>query len=152
MTFTTRLALALALPLAMFAPVPAAAGVGDLLVAPTRIVLDGRKGAEVILNNIGDEPAIAPWPQAAERMIEPHPRRLEQRRPARPGRPQGGPELRRPDHRPRGHAGRRRSPQRRGRRRRDRSRLPRRGREDRAGEVGCIGWGQAHAPVPGPGR
>ena len=36
---------------------PAAAGVGDLLVAPTRIVLDGRKGAEVILNNIGDEPA-----------------------------------------------------------------------------------------------
>jgi P pilus assembly chaperone PapD len=37
--------------------VPASAGVGDLLVAPTRIVLDGRKGAEVILNNIGDEPA-----------------------------------------------------------------------------------------------
>ena len=36
---------------------PARAGVGDLLVAPTRIVLDGRKGAEVILNNIGDEPA-----------------------------------------------------------------------------------------------
>ena len=36
---------------------PAFAGVGDLLVAPTRIVLDGRKGAEVILNNIGDEPA-----------------------------------------------------------------------------------------------
>lgn len=36
---------------------PASAGVGDLLVAPTRIVLDGRKGAEVILNNIGDEPA-----------------------------------------------------------------------------------------------
>src|SRR3954453_917315 len=36
---------------------PAYAGVGDLLVAPTRIVLDGRKGAEVILNNIGEEPA-----------------------------------------------------------------------------------------------
>lgn len=36
---------------------PASAGVGDLLVAPTRIVLDGRKGAEIILNNIGDEPA-----------------------------------------------------------------------------------------------
>ena len=35
----------------------AQAGVGDLLVAPTRIVLDGRKGAEVILNNIGEEPA-----------------------------------------------------------------------------------------------
>ncbi|MBV9527532.1 fimbria/pilus periplasmic chaperone [Sphingomonas sp.] len=39
------------------AATPAAAGIGDLLVAPTRIVLDGRKGAEVILNNIGDEPA-----------------------------------------------------------------------------------------------
>lgn len=36
---------------------PASAGVGDLLVAPTRVVLDGRKGAEIILNNIGDEPA-----------------------------------------------------------------------------------------------
>ena len=36
---------------------PAKAGIGDLLVAPTRIVLDGRKGAEVILNNIGEEPA-----------------------------------------------------------------------------------------------
>ena len=36
---------------------PAHAGVGDLLVAPTRLVLDGRKGAEIILNNIGDEPA-----------------------------------------------------------------------------------------------
>ena len=35
----------------------ATAGVGDLLVAPTRIVLDGRKGAEIILNNIGEEPA-----------------------------------------------------------------------------------------------
>ena len=35
----------------------AQAGVGDLLVAPTRIVLDGRKGAEIILNNIGEEPA-----------------------------------------------------------------------------------------------
>ena len=37
--------------------VPASAGVGDLLVAPPRIVLDGRKGAEVILNNIGDDTA-----------------------------------------------------------------------------------------------
>ncbi|MFL6721427.1 MAG: molecular chaperone [Sphingomonas sp.] len=37
--------------------IPAEAGVGDLLVAPTRIVLDGRRGAEIILNNIGDEPA-----------------------------------------------------------------------------------------------
>ena len=37
---------------------PAAqAGVGDLLVAPTRVVLDGRRGTEVILNNIGDDVA-----------------------------------------------------------------------------------------------
>ena len=39
------------------AAAPAAAGGGDLLVAPTRLVLDGRKGAEVVLNNIGEEPA-----------------------------------------------------------------------------------------------
>ena len=38
----------------LVAPVQAA---GDLLVAPTRIVLDGRRGAEVILNNIGSEEA-----------------------------------------------------------------------------------------------
>ncbi len=30
---------------------------GDLLVAPTRIVLDGRRGTEVILNNTGSEEA-----------------------------------------------------------------------------------------------
>jgi len=36
---------------------PAGAGVGDLLVAPTRIVLDGGRGTEIVLNNIGDEPA-----------------------------------------------------------------------------------------------
>ena len=30
---------------------------GDLLIAPTRIVLDGRRGTEVILNNIGNEEA-----------------------------------------------------------------------------------------------
>jgi P pilus assembly chaperone PapD len=49
-------AVAIAAPLIAFAA-PAQAGVGDLLVAPTRLVLDGRKGAEIILNNIGDEPA-----------------------------------------------------------------------------------------------
>src|SRR5437868_14439493 len=47
---------ALAAPL-LISSTPARAGIGDLLVAPTRIVLDGRKGAEVILNNIGEEPA-----------------------------------------------------------------------------------------------
>lgn len=36
------------------APVQAA---GDLLVAPTRVVLDGSRGTEVVLNNIGSEPA-----------------------------------------------------------------------------------------------
>ena len=38
-------------------PVSANAGVGDLLVAPTRVILDGRRGTEILLNNIGDEPA-----------------------------------------------------------------------------------------------
>ena len=57
MTFTQRFAAALALPLALLAPVPAAAGVGDLLVAPTRIVLNGSRGAEIVLSNIGDEVA-----------------------------------------------------------------------------------------------
>ena len=37
-------------------PAPAQAA-GDLLVAPTRIVLDGQRGTEVILNNIGSETA-----------------------------------------------------------------------------------------------
>jgi P pilus assembly chaperone PapD len=52
-----RAALAIAPLFAAFAATPLNAGIGDLLVAPTRIVLDGRKGAEIILNNIGDETA-----------------------------------------------------------------------------------------------
>ena len=36
---------------------PPASGAGDLLVAPTRVVLDGARGTEVILNNIGAETA-----------------------------------------------------------------------------------------------
>jgi P pilus assembly chaperone PapD len=36
---------------------PPADAAGDLLVAPTRIVLDGLRGTEVILNNIGNETA-----------------------------------------------------------------------------------------------
>lgn len=39
---------------AAFTPAMAA---GDLLVAPTRLVLDGSRGTEVVLNNIGAEPA-----------------------------------------------------------------------------------------------
>ena len=30
---------------------------GDLLVAPTRVVLDGPRGTEVFLNNVGAQPA-----------------------------------------------------------------------------------------------
>lgn len=40
----------------MLATVPAIAG-GDLLVAPTRIILDGARGAEIVLNNVGEAPA-----------------------------------------------------------------------------------------------
>jgi len=47
---------ALAVPSASVSA-PSEGGFGDLLVAPTRLVLDGRKSAEVILNNVGQEPA-----------------------------------------------------------------------------------------------
>jgi P pilus assembly chaperone PapD len=44
--------------LTVFTQSPARAqGAGDLLVAPTRVVLDGARGTEVILNNIGAAPA-----------------------------------------------------------------------------------------------
>jgi P pilus assembly chaperone PapD len=52
-----RAALAAAPLLFALSATPLKAGIGDLLVAPTRIVLDGRKGTEIILNNIGDETA-----------------------------------------------------------------------------------------------
>ena len=52
-----RLALMAGLALSLAPMAPGRAGVGDLLVAPTRIVLDGRRGAEIILNNIGDDTA-----------------------------------------------------------------------------------------------
>ena len=58
MNLWTKAAAALALAAPILAlPTTASAGVGDLLVAPTRIILDGRKGTEIILNNIGEEPA-----------------------------------------------------------------------------------------------
>ena len=47
---------ALLAPLVLCAP-SAQAGIGDLLVAPTRIVLDGGRGTEIILNNIGEDVA-----------------------------------------------------------------------------------------------
>ena len=54
----TRLAFrsALVAPLVALAT-PGSAGVGDLLVAPTRIILNGGRGTEIILNNIGEETA-----------------------------------------------------------------------------------------------
>ena len=57
MTLLKRFAVALALPAALFSPIPASAGVGDLLVAPTRIVLNGSRGTEIVLSNIGDDVA-----------------------------------------------------------------------------------------------
>ena len=58
MTISNRRTLAAALTAsALLVPAAASAGIGDLLVAPTRLVLDGRRGTEVMLNNIGDETA-----------------------------------------------------------------------------------------------
>ena len=65
----TTIALALAAPI-LALPTPASAGVGDLLVAPTRIILDGRKGTEIILNNIGEEPATYRVSVEFRRMLE----------------------------------------------------------------------------------
>jgi P pilus assembly chaperone PapD len=42
---------------AQLALVSPASAAGDLLIAPTRVVFDGRRGTEVILNNIGNEEA-----------------------------------------------------------------------------------------------
>lgn len=51
-----RTAALFGLVFALASPGPGLAA-GDLLVAPTRIVLDGPRGAEVVLNNIGAETA-----------------------------------------------------------------------------------------------
>jgi len=54
----TRFAkLALVAPVMLLTAPAAQAGIGDLLVAPTRVVLNGRRGTEIILNNIGDDVA-----------------------------------------------------------------------------------------------
>lgn len=52
--FVLALALIVAAPAVLTSPAKAQ---GDLLIAPTRVVLDGRRGTEVILNNIGNEEA-----------------------------------------------------------------------------------------------
>lgn len=51
-----RGAIAVAVAIASFAT-PARAGVGDLLVAPTRLVLNGARGSEIIIKNVGEETA-----------------------------------------------------------------------------------------------
>src|ERR1700752_2144766 len=56
-SFARIVPFALAFPALILLAPAAKAGVGDLLVAPTRVVLDGRRGTEVILNNIGDDVA-----------------------------------------------------------------------------------------------
>ena len=53
----SQMALTAALVTPLFLVTPVQAAGGDLLIAPTRIVLDGRRGTEVILNNIGNEEA-----------------------------------------------------------------------------------------------
>jgi P pilus assembly chaperone PapD len=45
------------LALALASAAAPALAAGDLLVAPTRVVLDGARGTEVILNNVGAQPA-----------------------------------------------------------------------------------------------
>ena len=47
---------------------PALAG-GDLLVAPTRVVLDGPRGTEVFLNNVGAQPATYRISMELKRML-----------------------------------------------------------------------------------
>lgn len=46
-----------ALALSLIGSSAANAGVGDLLVAPTRLVLNGSRGSEIIIKNVGDETA-----------------------------------------------------------------------------------------------
>jgi P pilus assembly chaperone PapD len=43
--------------IALAASAQPALAAGDLLVAPTRVVLEGGRGTEVILNNVGNDPA-----------------------------------------------------------------------------------------------
>ncbi len=52
-----KLAAGAALVSTLLLVAPQAQAAGDLLIAPTRVILDGRRGAEVFLNNIGNEEA-----------------------------------------------------------------------------------------------
>ncbi len=57
LTALQSVTLALLIPISFTVVSTSAHAAGDLLIAPTRVVLDGRRGTEVILNNIGDEEA-----------------------------------------------------------------------------------------------
>lgn len=48
---------------------PAGAGIGDLLVAPQRIVLNGGRGTELILTNVGDDVATYRISVEVKRML-----------------------------------------------------------------------------------
>ena len=61
--------LAVAIAAAFVVPPPAQAQ-GDLLVAPTRVILDGSRGTEVILSNIGSEEATYRIGLELRRMLE----------------------------------------------------------------------------------
>ncbi len=65
-----RLLAACGLALASFAPVAPAAAQGDLLIAPTRVILDARRGTQVILSNIGSEEATYRIELELRRMLE----------------------------------------------------------------------------------
>lgn len=52
-----KLAVRAALISSLLIGASSAQAAGDLLIAPTRVILDGRRGTEVILNNIGNEEA-----------------------------------------------------------------------------------------------
>ncbi|MEO1969039.1 MAG: molecular chaperone [Sphingomonadaceae bacterium] len=59
-SFSRRAILAGATALALMGavlPLQRASAQGDLLIAPTRVILDGRRGTEVILSNIGSQEA-----------------------------------------------------------------------------------------------
>lgn len=62
--------MALAASVSAFTMSAPSAAQGDLLVAPTRIVLDGSRGTEVILSNIGSEEATYRIGLELRRMLE----------------------------------------------------------------------------------
>jgi len=53
----------------VFGAAPASAGIGDLLVAPQRIVLNGSRGTEIILTNVGEDVATYRLSLEIKRML-----------------------------------------------------------------------------------